>query len=89
MAIHPNLLRLQRRAQMNAINAARPIPDKKKFGGVIYHLSHVYMYKSGAEHEAEWVRNHGGMARVVEGSILVGKANPMKMNGWRVYTREG
>ena len=43
------------------------------------------MYKSGAEHEAEWVRNHGGMARVVEGSILVGLKHPEPKYATFVY----
>lgn len=86
MTTNQNLLKMQRQSQMRAINQAKPIPLTKKFDGVTYHLARVHMYKGQADHEAEYVREHGGMARVVKGSIGIGGGR--KTYGYRVYTRE-
>lgn len=58
----------------------------RKFDGVTYHLVRAHMYKGQAQHEADYVRKHGGLARVVPG---IGIAGGCKMkNCWLVYTKE-
>jgi hypothetical protein len=60
MPKNPNLLKMQRQSLMRKINNDRPIPLTKKFDGVTYNLARVHMYKDQAEHEADYIRYHGG-----------------------------
>jgi len=86
MKKHPSILKMERASQMRKINAARQVPLTRKFDGVTYHLVRTYMYKSHADREANYVREHGGLARVVPGRRVSGHAHIIAE--WRVYTKE-
>jgi len=83
---HPGILKMERASQMRKINDERPIPMTRKFDGITYKLVRVHLYKGQADHEANYVRDHGGLARVVPGKGRAGTQH--KISGWRVYTKE-
>lgn len=83
--INKNILKMQRASRMRELNEKRLVPQTKKFGGVLYRLAHVNIYKEQAEHYANAVRSKGGFARVVPGSGMAGGRKVH--NCWRVYER--